>query len=110
LEEPKRGGAVFRSPCHRFADGSGIETRNFDFGKRRNPAYRPKASVQKDDLSLLGEKNIWLSRKVGNVEPEFVSAGPGYFPHQEFRFCVFATDERHPLAALRPRERIHFPL
>jgi hypothetical protein len=87
----------------------------FGFWKPRKCATRvgvavPKAAVHKDDLSLLGENDIWLSRKVGNVEPEFVSAGPGYFPHQKFRFCVFAANERHPLAALGPRERIHFPL
>jgi hypothetical protein len=80
-------------------------------GKRasRTRVAMPKAAMHEDDLSLFGENDIGLSRKVGNVEPEFISARPGYFPHQKFRFCVFAVDERHALAALSPRKRIHLP-
>ncbi len=65
---------------------------------------------QKADLPQFWENDIRLSRKVGNVEPELVSAGPGYFPHQKFRFCVFTVNERHALAALSPRKRVHFLL
>jgi hypothetical protein len=70
----------------------------------------PKASVHEDDFPMLGENEIRLSRKVGNMEPESVSARTGYFPHQEFRFCIFTVDERHSLAALGPRKGIHFSL
>jgi hypothetical protein len=69
----------------------------------------PKATVNEDNLLLLRESDIGLSRKVGNVEPESVSGRASYFPHQEFRFRIFAADERHPLAALGPRKRIHLP-
>src|SRR6266403_4542516 len=69
----------------------------------------PKAPMHENDFPLLGENDIRLSRKVGNVEPESVSARPGYFPHQELRFCVFIVDERHPLAALSPRKCVHLP-
>jgi len=63
----------------------------------------PKAAVDEDDLLLLGENDIRLSRKVRNVEPESVSKRTSYFPHQEFRFRILTVDERHSLAALGPR-------
>jgi hypothetical protein len=69
----------------------------------------PKATVNEDNLPLLGESDIGLSWKVWHVELESVSARASYFPHQEFRFRIFAVDERHPLAALGPRKRIHLP-
>jgi hypothetical protein len=68
----------------------------------------PKAAVDEDDLLLLGENDIRLSRKVRNVEPESVSARTSYFPHQEFRFRILTVDERHSLAALGPRQCVHF--
>jgi len=67
----------------------------------------PKATMNEDHLPLSGENEVGLSGKVGNVEPEFIAARTRDFSHQEFRFCVLAADERHPLAALKPRKRIH---
>jgi hypothetical protein len=57
---------------------------------------------------VLWENDIRLSRKVGNVEPEFETAQAGYLPHQKFRFRIFTADEGHALAALDPRKRIHY--
>jgi hypothetical protein len=34
----------------------------------------PKAAVDKDDLLELWENEVWLSREIGDVEPEPVPA------------------------------------
>lgn len=41
------------------------------------------------------------------MEPKFISARSSDFSNQEFRLCILAADERHPLAALKPRKRVH---
>lgn len=69
----------------------------------------PETTVNENDLPSSRENDVWLSGKVGNVEPESVSAGAGDFSHQEFRFCVLAADERHSFTALKPRQRVHNP-
>jgi hypothetical protein len=68
----------------------------------------PETAMHEDDLPLLGENDIRLSRKVRNVEPESVPARTSYFPHLEFRFRILTVDERHSLTALSPRQRVHF--
>jgi len=77
--------------------------------KRATRMTVPEATVNEDNLPVLGENKVGLSRKTGNVESESVSARMDDFPHQEFWFCILAADERHPLAALEPSKRIHWP-
>jgi hypothetical protein len=67
----------------------------------------PEAAVNENDLPSFNEDDVRLSGKIGSVEPESVAACPCDFSDQEFRFRIFAADERHALATLSPRQRIH---
>lgn len=67
----------------------------------------PKTAMNEDDLSAFREDKIGFSWQVRYVEPESMSTRTCNFPHQEFRFGILASDERHPLAALNPVKRVH---
>lgn len=63
----------------------------------------PKTTVNENNPPAFWENKVRFSGKVGNVEPKFVSEGAGDFSHQQFRFRILATDERHSFASLNPR-------
>jgi hypothetical protein len=65
--------------------------------------------MNKDDLSEPWKNEIRFAGKGGNVRANSIAKRTGYFSHKQFGFCVLAVNERHSLAALNSRERVHRP-
>ena len=63
----------------------------------------PETAVNEDNFSPAGEHEVRHSWKARDMEPVPVPTGMSDPSHQEFGLCVLAPDERHPLAALKPR-------
>lgn len=67
----------------------------------------PEATMNKDDLAVLGQNDVRPSRQVLAMKPEAVPHGVKYAPDSELRAGVFAFDRLHYAAALLRAACVH---
>lgn len=61
----------------------------------------PETAVDENHGAAAWKHNVWLSRKIANMQPEAVAASVNCASQEEFRLRVTASDPLHIKAARR---------